>query len=158
MRSALASIARFWSDRRGSALVEVAIALPLLLIVFFATVDFSRALRYGMALTNAARAGAQYCSTSPANSVNTSSTLAVTNNASPSISGVSSSTTGAVCYCATDSGTFTSTACTATCSGGQHLVATCSVTTTGTFTRATPYPGIPASVFMTRTVRMRVTN
>lgn len=145
-------------DSRGGALVELALALPLMLIVFFATVDFSRALYYSMALTNAARAGAQYCSISPANSVDTTGTLAVTNNASPSISGFSSSAPGAACFCATDGGTFTSASCTATCPGGQHLVVTCSVTTSGTFSRVTPYPGIPATVPLSRSVRMRVSN
>jgi hypothetical protein len=53
----------------GGALVELAIVLPLLLIIFAGTVDFARVFYATISLTNAARAGAQYGSASLAKSL-----------------------------------------------------------------------------------------
>lgn len=46
-------------SERGAALVELAVALPLLLVIMVGTIDFGRAFRTAMIVTNAARAGAQ---------------------------------------------------------------------------------------------------
>jgi Flp pilus assembly protein TadG len=48
--------------RRGSAIVEFALMLPLLLTLTLLCVDFGRFAHYYIAVTNAARAGAAYAS------------------------------------------------------------------------------------------------
>ena len=59
---------RAWASDAGSALVELAVSLPLLVLVMVGTIDFARVFYTGMELTNAARAGAQYGAYNPAQS------------------------------------------------------------------------------------------
>src|SRR5262245_42296062 len=47
-------------NERGAAVVELAFALPVLVLIFFITTDFARVFRTSIELTNASRAGAQY--------------------------------------------------------------------------------------------------
>jgi Flp pilus assembly protein TadG len=50
--------------RQGQALVEMALILPIMLLILLATIDFGRAYYAGVAMTGAAREGARYASTS----------------------------------------------------------------------------------------------
>src|SRR5688500_18110527 len=52
----------------GAALVALAVSLPVVLLVFAITIDFARVFYLSIALTNAARAGAQWGSSSLARS------------------------------------------------------------------------------------------
>src|SRR4051794_9059170 len=54
------TVCRRASRERGAALVELAVSLPLLLILLVGTLDFGRAFRATMVVTAAARAGALY--------------------------------------------------------------------------------------------------
>src|SRR5204863_18342 len=47
-------------SRRGVAVVELAVLLPLLVMIFLITVDFARVFYFSLTLTNCARAGALY--------------------------------------------------------------------------------------------------
>jgi Flp pilus assembly protein TadG len=49
-------------ERRGAAVVELAVLLPLLSLLFVIAVDFSRAFYFSLTLQNCARAGAIYAS------------------------------------------------------------------------------------------------
>src|SRR5436190_10912754 len=49
-------------NRRGAAVVELAVLLPLLVFLFVVAVDFARIFYYSVTLTNCARAGAMYAS------------------------------------------------------------------------------------------------
>jgi Flp pilus assembly protein TadG len=46
--------------RRGVAVVELAVLLPILVFLFLITVDFARVFYFSLTLTNCARAGALY--------------------------------------------------------------------------------------------------
>lgn len=50
----------FLRDEHGAAMVELAFALPILLLVVWGIVDFGRLLVTASGLTNAAREGARY--------------------------------------------------------------------------------------------------
>jgi Flp pilus assembly protein TadG len=52
--------------RRGAVAVETAVVLPILLLFFAACYELGRFGRIAVSLSNAARNGAQYASTSPA--------------------------------------------------------------------------------------------
>jgi Flp pilus assembly protein TadG len=54
----VSGVARIRSER-GQALIEMAITLPLLLLVTMAAVEFGRAYQHWQVLTNAAREGAR---------------------------------------------------------------------------------------------------
>src|SRR5688500_673600 len=54
--------ARRCRARKGAAVVELAVLLPLLVFLFVIAVDFARVYYYSLTLTNCARAGALYAS------------------------------------------------------------------------------------------------
>jgi Flp pilus assembly protein TadG len=53
-------LSRFVRNERGAAMVEMAIALPVLIMLFLGMIDFGRAVFLYNNLTNAAREGARY--------------------------------------------------------------------------------------------------
>ena len=140
----------------GSALVELAIALPVLLLVFFGTVDFARVIYFGIALNNAARAGAQCGAQSLAASQDTVGMDNTVTGASPNISPIGRIILPGQCFCSTDVAVLTPLlSCTTPCPIGEHLSVYVTVTTQGTFSRVTPFPGMPFTVNLTRVARMR---
>lgn len=50
---------RFLKDQRGQALVELALVLPVLLVLFMGTVEFGRIYHSYLVITNASREGAR---------------------------------------------------------------------------------------------------
>jgi Flp pilus assembly protein TadG len=151
---------------RGSALVELAVALPMLVALLVGVADFARAFYVGIELTNAARAGVQW---GGQNLGNGTSSTAVTDmqNAATNAVNVSGLTfpaggTTSVCSCADTSANLTTIACSAdpvtACTGGSFRVITVTVTVSKSFTTISPYiPGIPRPMTLTRKATMRVT-
>jgi Flp pilus assembly protein TadG len=123
--------------RRGAAVVELAVLLPLLVFLFLITVDFARVFYFSLTLTNCARAGALYASDpagmpeSPFPNVEAAA-LADANNISPKPT--ISSATGV--------------------DASGRLYAEC--TAKYSFATITGFPFIPDDVALTRTVRMFV--
>jgi Flp pilus assembly protein TadG len=138
----------------GAALIELAVSLPIVILVLFMTVDFVRVYYVSIALTNAARAGAQYGAQTVfvANTVQTKAAAA-----SPSISPYTVALPTQACFCMNDSGAYTgSIACSATCSTpSDHVVAEVTVTTQKTFTTITAFPGVPSTIALSRTASQR---
>lgn len=58
---------RIRSRERGQSMVELALIMPLVLVLLFAIVDFGRAYSAWVTITNAAREGARYAITDPTN-------------------------------------------------------------------------------------------
>jgi Flp pilus assembly protein TadG len=157
-------------QQRGSATVELAVALPLLIAVIVGTVDFARVFYWEMALTTAARAGAQWGAQSTTNAADIatmkSTALAAASTDIPSLA-LSDITATCTLQCVPDSpGTVSyttttpspSSSCSATspaCTSGSHLAWLVTVGATKTFTTLGYYPGIPSSVPMTRSATMR---
>jgi Flp pilus assembly protein TadG len=132
---ALSRIARSRS-RPGVAVVELAILLPLMAFLFVIAVDFGRIFYYSLTVTNCARNGAVYgfdptaaALVSPYTSIQDAA-LSDAGNLSP---------------------TPTVTSQTGTDSSGNYI----EVTVSYTFYTITQFPGVPNSVDITRTVRMR---
>lgn len=126
--------------QRGQSLVEFALLLPLLLIIALGVFDFGRVYFAYVSVTNAARNGAQYASFSTERAGDLEgirgAALADTENllnTSPTNPDVS--------------------AATGLDSQGKTYA---SVTVSYTFETLFPWPGIPDSVDVERTVRMRV--
>ena len=147
----------------GSALVELAMALPLLVIIMIITIDFARVFYLGMALTNAARAGAQFGVQTLARTgdfVNIQNTATAATN----VTGITAVATR-LCQCATNAGVFSGTAPGAnSCNNaesvacpGAHRVMTVTVTTTKAFrTIMRAVPGVANPLTLTRTATLRV--
>ena len=124
--------------RRGAALVELAIALPLLSFVLLVVADFARVFHDYLTITDCSRNGALYASTSTSQSASTyqsgiaSSSLADVGGLSPSPTVASATGSSAEGYAYVD------------------------VTVAYNFKTLVSYPGIPGSVQLSATTRMRV--
>lgn len=133
----LGPIARGPGGRKGVAVVELAILLPLLVFLFVIAIDFARLFYFSLTVTNCARNGALYGSDpagatqSPYKSIDEAA-LSDAGNLSPAPT-VSSKTV--------------------TDTGGTYV----EVTVTFPFSTITSYPGVPSSISLTRTVKMRMT-
>ena len=141
----------------GSAIVELSVVLPMLVIVMVGTIDMARVFSTAMELTNAARAGAQFGAANLGNSANTAQMEAIAL-AAVNITGVTAVASPSVCECAADDGSsFAATSCTlTTCAGGQHRVITVSVTASKTFSLIMPSVLPFASIALSRTATLRV--
>jgi Flp pilus assembly protein TadG len=121
--------------RRGTATVELAVILPLLILLVVIGVDFARVYYFDMALINAARTGAQYASAHPDNVAKTEEikkvVLADTKNLSPDPEvDIKTATEDGIPYV--------------------------TVTVTWNFYTVVDYPGVARPLTLTRSVKMRV--
>jgi Flp pilus assembly protein TadG len=124
---------------RGQSLVEFALLTPVLVMILALAADFGRAFTAYIAISSAAREGASYGSDSSTQATSSSGISAAALADAPTIWGAApsvSSTTGTDAY-------------------GYTYV---QVTVNYTFSPLTQVPPIPASIAMTRVVRMRVIN
>jgi len=157
-----ARLLRSTRSEKGSALVELAVCLPLLALILVGTADFARVFYTTIQLTNAARAGAQFgaAGVTQSGDVAGMQTTAMTaiNFTSPGITATASRS----CGCATDPGVFSGpVSCTApisvACSAGQHRVMTVTVTTSKAFSTISGLAGIPVFTQpLERSATMRV--
>src|SRR5258707_587749 len=146
-------VIRLRKDRKGSSFIETAILIPMLLVVCCGTMDFARVVYAGIEIANAARAGVQYGALTPGNSGDTAGMIqAAVNDASDL--GISNVTATARNFCGCNSGTgevaCSDTSCGTTPSGYV------SVTTNYTFNTTLHFPGLPQTVLLARTAKMRV--
>jgi Flp pilus assembly protein TadG len=140
-------------SERGAALMELALTLPLLIVLLVGVFDFARTFYMASLLTNAARAGAQY-GTQVAFSA--AGVKAQAEAASPQISPYTVDTPVQACFCTTDTGASTSHSCDTACSlASEHLTTFVTVTTRKTFDTVMRFPGIPSSLTVERSVTMR---
>jgi Flp pilus assembly protein TadG len=131
MTSAKRRIQRPRSDR-GSAAVELALVLPLLLLLVFGTIDFGRMIAWKITITQAAREGVRVWALG-----NGTATV-------PSAGDVQTAVSSAACASSTCAATAAETSCT----DGQPTTVTVSypftfVTPVGALARL--LPGVPVS-------------
>jgi Flp pilus assembly protein TadG len=123
--------------RRGVAVVELAVLLPILTFLLLITIDYCRLFYYSQVVTNCARNGGIYASDpflaaqSPYPDLTTAAKADADADIQPQLNVTSSSGTDT-------NGTYTQ------------------VTVTYPFSTLTSYPGIPSNVTISRTVQVRV--
>ena len=134
------SLRRFFGDKRGQSLVEFGLLLPILVLLVLGTIDFGRVYFAYVSVTNGARNGADYaashCSLSCDEDGIRNAVVADTSdlpNTSPTNPSVS--------------------AATGTDSQGRLYS---DVTVTYAFSTLFPWPGIPESIDVGRTVTARI--
>ncbi len=119
---------------RGQSLVELALVLPLLMLVILGAIDFGRVFYASMTVAGAARNGAQYASENPTD------------------------TTGIQSAALDDAGsldpapTVTVSGPTSDGNGGEYV----RVQVDHEFSTLIPWPGLPSSIEISRAVTMRV--
>ena len=147
------------SHERGAALVELAISIPVLVMIAVGTTDLARGFRMTTVLTSASRAGAQYGAQSAAQS---SDVAGMTNIArtvvSANLAGTPTITVSRLCECVTASGTYSNTSpvnsCTDPCAG-RFLAVHVTVTSTASFNLVSRIPGVPTTMTVSRSATMR---
>jgi Flp pilus assembly protein TadG len=158
----------------GQALIEMAFVIPLLLLLALGVIEVGRYAYIAILVGNAARAGADYGAQSNAQSVDTTgiqnavyydfagATSGSTHSNGQTVSAISVPTSTVSCGC-DNNGAITSASCDSktnpsagTCTGGGNWVVFVSVTVTGTFNSLFNYPGIPASIMISRTATIPV--
>jgi Flp pilus assembly protein TadG len=149
---------------RGSALVELALSLPILVIILMGTVDFGRVFYTAMAVNNAARTAALYGSRLEGSSTDTATIETQANNMWVAEFGGSAGFTKlAYCrpMCAPDAptGSYALSSATGDCSSATcatgHLVKLVTVSAQKAFSTISRYPGIPHTLTITRAFTMR---
>jgi Flp pilus assembly protein TadG len=137
----------------GGAALELAVVLPVLVILAIGVADYGRVLYTGIAIGNAARAGAAYGSQSSAKSSDvTGITAATRDDAGDNTITVATNT---VCRCPGIAGTPScSTSCPAYADGVAQLYLTVRATKQVTFLLR--YPTLPASITVSDSATFRV--
>jgi Flp pilus assembly protein TadG len=157
MRFLDANTARARTGRRtesGQALVETALVGLFLLTLLVGGIDFGRFTYDGILLGNAARAGVQYGSQNLTTADDTAGMIAAATSDNGTLVGTTAPTADNFCKCGNT--TYTCTAAQpSACTTSPRLVYV-TVTTQGTFTPWISFPGVPASIALSRTATMQV--
>jgi len=144
-------------NRRGAAMIELAVISTLLMIVVVGMIDFGRIGYHAMALTNAARAGAFHGSQPGKNTDFAGMQSAASNSAAQDIGSI---TTTATRSCECQIGAATPTVMIScpppgnpVCNGTVRMRVR--VSASKAFTLLARFPGLPSSVTLTRVAILR---
>jgi Flp pilus assembly protein TadG len=134
----------------GASLIELALVIPVFLMIFVGAVDLGRAFYVAIEVTAAAHAGALYGIENP-NDVSGMESAASAG--APSLSGLG---TSASYGCECSDGTSSVESCTSAPDCTYNYVNYVDVVATARYVPSIEYPGIPSSITFTREARMRV--
>jgi Flp pilus assembly protein TadG len=135
----------------GASLVELAVMLPLFILVLAGAVDFGRAYYLAIEISGAAQAAAAYGSQNP---TDTAGMKTAAQDDAPNVPNLSVTTPTYGCECA--DGTNYSASCTAAPScPSNNEVYRVNVTVTGTFTPIIPWPVVHSSMLLSSSASMR---
>lgn len=140
------------NTQRGSAMLELSISLPLLLLILFGVADFGRFMYAAIEINSAASAGAEYATTSLVNSTDYAGMQTAAQADAADVSGVTVTTSS---YCKCLGGSVVS--CTVGACGGTSTPPNyIKVTTSGTFNTLFSYPGLPSSIALSGSAIRRI--
>ena len=138
--------------RRGSAILEAGLLLPVLIFMTCGAMDFARVFYAGIVVESAARAGVQHGSFGVGNDDSVKmNDAAVSDSSGQGLTGVTASSR-TFCSCV---GSTTEVSCSTSCSGAipSGYVET---TAAYTFNPIVPYPGVPRNIAISSTAKFRV--
>lgn len=137
----------------GQTILEVALLIPVLLVLAVGIIEIGRYAYYSILVANAARAGAQYGAQSLATAADTAGIQTAAQNDGQNVAGLTV-TSQQQCGC---TGSSIGSSCPATsCSSPNHPLVYVEVSTSGKFNSLFKYPGIPTSITVNSTELMRV--
>ena len=137
----------------GSATVELALIVPVLVLVMLGVLDLGRVFYRAITVANAARAGVAFGSVNPTNAADIAGMEAAAAADAQDVTGL---TISAARYCECGTLSPTSIDCTAAaCADSSPPRIYVQVTVAGTFTPTVPYPGLPELITITRVAHMR---
>jgi Flp pilus assembly protein TadG len=144
-------LARFRRSDAGTAAVEMALILPLLAILALGVSEFGRIYFAAITVADAARAGAQYGAQNTVTSTDSAAINQAARNEAADIGAITASS-NRFCRCPDGS----SPTCTGTCTGYGSPEVFVRVSTSMTVTLLMRYPGMPATIPISRTATFRV--
>ena len=150
MRRLKAIIRRSGRECDGSSFVELAFVLPMFFLMVVPAVDIGRALYAAIEVSSAAEAGAMYGVQNPGD---TSGMISASQAGTSNISGVTASASYG-CECSDGSSATANCSSIPTCT--YNYVTYVDVVATAPYTTMFKYPGLPASMSITRETRVRV--
>ena len=140
-------------SRAGSALVELALVLGMLMLILMGTIDFARLFFAAVTVAGAARAGAQYGSQS---NTFTGDYAGMRTAADENAQDLDATTPSAVRFCKCENGNDADCV-TGTCSEGvPQIYVRVEVEMQKTFAVMVDLPGIPSTTAITRRATFRV--
>jgi len=142
---ALAHDAPLSHAEAGQAVVELALLVPVLLLIFLGTVEFGRLCYIVIETSGAARAAAEYGSQNPVTAADNAGMLLAAKQDAPELSRLTVTSSTDICQCATAPGTAIACA-TATSSCTGRVLVFVQVNTSAQYTPIYPYPGRPTSI------------
>lgn len=137
------------SRERGSAVIELALIVPLLTLIAAGTMEFSRVFYTATAVANAARAGVQYAVQDPLNATDYTGMQQAAVRDGNDVSGMTA-TASQFCQCPDGSAASCGSG---GCSNKRTYV---QVLTTATFNTMGTYPMVPNSVILNDKAVIRV--
>ena len=137
-------------NTRGTASVEAAMILPVLLLMALGATDLGRLFYDAVAVSNAARAGLSYGSLDTGKANDSAKIALVAAADTQYVDGITI-TSERICECADHSVVDCESG---TCAEGESRMYV-KVSATKTYGTALPYPGVPSSVPVTREAYMR---
>jgi Flp pilus assembly protein TadG len=142
---------------QGQALVEMALVIPLLLLMLVGVIEFGRIAYFSIEVSNAAHAGVQYGAQSRASAADNAGMVQAALNDGQNVSGLIA-TASHSCVCSNGSATPPSApnCALSDCSSGQRLTVYVQVNTSATVSPLIQYPGVPASFSLSGQAIMRV--
>jgi Flp pilus assembly protein TadG len=150
------------TEDAGQSLVELALVLPLFVLLLFGAVEVARLAYASIEVGNAARAGASYAAQNHTTASDTTNISLAATNEAPDITSLSA-TTSYSCSCESSTGTVTSfSSCSntvtnlTTCASPSRIVETVTVNTSAPVDTAFHFPGIPNSITLQGQAIMRV--
>jgi Flp pilus assembly protein TadG len=136
-------------NRRGSALIEFALVVPMFLLVCLAGVDLGRAFNAAMMLTGATRSALEYAGVNANTASNTAQITSIITTGTGNAAGVNVSI-AQYCMCSIGG---PQVACSNTCTGKLVYV---QITATEPFQTLAAWPWVPQPLNLTRSATIRV--
>jgi Flp pilus assembly protein TadG len=141
---------RGWSS--GQSAVELGLALVVLPLMLVIAADFGRVFFFGIAVNNAARAGAQYGSQTVITAADISGMKAAATTDGSNVAGLTA--TASQCTCESPAGSVP--ACADSYCDPNSTATFVEVDTSAPFTTILDYPGVPHSITLTGKAVMQV--
>jgi Flp pilus assembly protein TadG len=127
-------------DERGGSLVEMAIALPVLVLLLLGAAEFAMIEYAGIEVSNAAMAGVQYGAQDPTYAGDTTGISTAAQDDAPNIT-LGQTTVSKACVCSNGS----ASTCLPTDCSGSNIETFLTVQTLATYSPIVRLPGLPSS-------------
>jgi len=139
-------------SERGGALVELAVVLPVLVLIAIGVMDYGRVYYTSVTVANAARAGAEWGAYGKAGSSTDDANIQNFAKIEGAEAGTLTVTSSHVCRCSPTGGTVS---CANSCGGYGAPQVYVTATATKSVALILRYPGLPASVTISRSATFR---